>query len=60
MKKSNKTSELSLGRTKIARLNSTQMEQIEGGNKTDTSVRGIPTSSWTCLTAIISSTMVCG
>ncbi|WP_299767374.1 hypothetical protein [uncultured Dokdonia sp.] len=62
MKKLDKSSELSLGlgRTKIAKLNSTYMIQIEGGNKSNAPTRGIPSSSWTCLTSIVPSSKLCG
>ncbi|MFT5890811.1 MAG: hypothetical protein ACI9Y7_000909 [Dokdonia sp.] len=53
MKKLNATSEeLSLKRTKIARLNNAQMSQIAGGNQPNVSTEEILTSSWKCLTSL--------
>lgn len=50
MKKLRETSALSLRRTKIAKLNDTQMKHILGGNQANVSTEEILTSSWPCLT----------
>ena len=49
MKKLNENSALSLKRMKIARLNNSQMKQIEGGNQANLSTEEILTSSLRCL-----------
>ena len=52
MKKLNESSELSLKREKIAKLNNAQMKHILGGNQANMSTEEILTSSWRCLTSL--------
>ncbi len=57
MKKLNESSELSLKRMKIARLNNAQMKQVSGGNQANASSEEIIRSSLRCLFTIIVDTV---
>lgn len=57
MKKLNETSELSLKRMKIARLNNAQMKQVAGGDQANISSEEILRSSWRCLFTIVVDTV---